>query len=58
VAGRPPAGEQYELGALAALAGEPNARALAALVRLASGRLLRKAGVPEVTAACGRWTSR
>jgi hypothetical protein len=43
-------GEQYELGVLAVLAGEPNARALAGLVRLVAAAWLRKAGVPEVTA--------
>jgi hypothetical protein len=43
-------GDGYELGALAALAGEPNARALTGLVRLAAAAWLRKAGIPEVTA--------
>ena len=50
--GWPPAGEadQYELSALAALAGTPNPRALAGLVRLAAASLLRKASIPEVLA--------
>jgi hypothetical protein len=46
-------GEGYELGALAALAGAPeapNARALASLVRLAAASWLRKAGIAEVPA--------
>jgi hypothetical protein len=42
--------DQYELGALASLAGTPNPRALAALVRLAAAALLRKASIPEVVA--------
>jgi hypothetical protein len=42
--------DQYELGALAALAGTPNPRARAGLTRLAAASLLRKAGIPEVTA--------
>ncbi len=42
--------DQYELGALAALAGMPNPRALAGLVRLAAASLLRKASIPEVAA--------
>ncbi len=46
--------DQYELRALVALAptaaGEPNARALTALVRLAVAGWLRKAGIPEVAA--------
>jgi hypothetical protein len=49
--------DQYELGALAALASpaagapsEPVARALTGLVRLAAASWLRKAGIPEVAA--------
>lgn len=42
--------DQYELGALAALAGTPNKRALIGLVRLAAAGWLRKAGIPEVAA--------
>ncbi len=42
--------DQYELGALAALAGAPNERALTALVRLAAAGWLRKAGIAEVAA--------
>jgi len=41
-------GEHYELGALAALAGEPSPRALASLVRLAAAAWLRRAGVSDV----------
>ena len=43
-------GDHYELGALAALAGTPNPRALASLVRLAAAAWLRKASIPEVLA--------
>lgn len=42
--------DHYEVSALAALAGTPNPRALAGLVRLAAASLLRKAGIPEVLA--------
>ena len=42
--------DQYELGALASLAGTPNPRALASLVNLAAAALLRKASIPEVVA--------
>jgi len=41
-------GDQYELDVLAALAGEPNPRALAGLVRLAAAAWLRLAGLPDI----------